>query len=125
LRVANMREWMLALLLIPVVNIGFIFMLWAKICIARGRSPWLAASLLVPLGGPVLIAYLAFTAVNELNEEAPVVAGAVPEGVEPTAATEENPVAPESAESFSETPFTEMPDPSAPASAIEQPSPAT
>jgi len=65
LRVAQMREWMLVLLLIPVVNVVFTFMLWAKICAARNKSPWLAATLLIPIVNFFLIPYLAFSPANE------------------------------------------------------------
>ena len=72
LRVAKMSAWMLVLLLIPMVNCIFALILWGKICAARNKSPWLAATLLIPLGGFFLIPYLAFSAANEeLGEVTP------------------------------------------------------
>jgi len=123
LRVADMREWMLALLLIPIVNIGFAFMLWAKVCVARGKNPWLAASFIVPLGGLVMIAYLAFSAANERSEETEV-AGTPAETTEVTETNDANSTECVTEESVSDAPFSEMPDPSAPEPTLQQPSPA-
>jgi len=61
LRVAQMADWMLILLLIPVVNVVAMLMLWARICTALKKSPWLAASLFVPVVNFILIPYLAFS----------------------------------------------------------------
>src|SRR5205809_413017 len=41
LQVAGMAEWLFILLLIPIVNIVVFVMMWAKICSALGKSPWL------------------------------------------------------------------------------------
>ena len=61
LRVAQMADWMLILLLIPVVNVVAMLMLWARICTALKKSPWLATSLFVPVVNFILIPYLAFS----------------------------------------------------------------
>jgi hypothetical protein len=79
LRVAKMREWLLVLMFVPMVNCVFALMLWAKICAARNKSPWLAALLLIPLANFFLIPYLAFSAANEqLDDATPADAHAMP-----------------------------------------------
>jgi hypothetical protein len=60
LRVAGMAEWMILLFFIPLVNVVLAVMMWAKICIARGKTPWLVLLMFVPLLNIVLILYLAF-----------------------------------------------------------------
>ena len=60
LRVARMAEWMIILLLIPLVNIVVFVMMWTKICQARGKSPWLVILIFVPIANLVFIPYLAF-----------------------------------------------------------------
>ena len=129
LRVAGMREWMLALLLIPFVNIAFAFVMWAKICIARGKSPWLVLALLVPVANLCFIPYLAFSGgavspdagvepTNDMNEapvdeemaaEAPVdenftAAPEYDEAALASSSTEELPVSSEMANEAFETP---------------------
>jgi hypothetical protein len=125
LRIAGMREWMLALLLVPIVNIGFMFVLWSKICVARGKSPWLAAALIIPLGGLFMIAYLAFTAANERPEKISLVTGGPIDTAQVTDTTEPISSEPTAQESGDDMPFSEMPDPSASGPALEEPSPAT
>ena len=61
LRVAEMPAWTFILLLIPIVNVVAMLILWARICAALKKSPWLAASLLVPVVNFALIPYLAFS----------------------------------------------------------------
>lgn len=61
LQVAQMPVWMIILLLIPIVNIVILVMLFAKICIARGKSPWLVILMFVPVANLIFIPYLAFS----------------------------------------------------------------
>ena len=61
LQVAGMAEWMIILVLIPIVNIVVFVMMWAKICMALGKSPWLVIMIFVPLVNLVFIPYLAFS----------------------------------------------------------------
>ena len=65
LRVARMADWMLILLLIPIANIVAMLILWARICLALNKSPWLAATLLVPGVNLALIPYLAFSRTDQ------------------------------------------------------------
>jgi hypothetical protein len=60
LRVAQMPPWTVILLIVPLINIVLIFTLWAKICVALGKTPWLVLLLLVPIANLGLIVYLAF-----------------------------------------------------------------
>ena len=60
LEVAKMPVWMIILFLIPLANLVVFFMMWAKICAARGRSGWLVVLFIVPIANLVLIPYLAF-----------------------------------------------------------------
>jgi hypothetical protein len=61
LQVAKMPVWMIVLLLIPIVNLVIIIMLWAKICVARGKSGWLVILLFIPIANVFFIPYLAFS----------------------------------------------------------------
>jgi hypothetical protein len=61
LQVAKMPVWMIILLLIPIVNLVILVMLFAKICIARGKSPWLVILMFIPIANLVFIPYLAFS----------------------------------------------------------------
>ena len=61
LQVAKMPVWMIILCFIPIANIVVFFMMWAKICVARGKSGWLVLLFLVPIANIVLIPYLAFS----------------------------------------------------------------
>ena len=61
LQVAGMAEWMVILVLIPIVNIVVFVMMWAKICTALGKSPWLVIMIFVPLVNLVFVPYLAFS----------------------------------------------------------------
>jgi len=61
LQVAKMPIWFIVLFLIPFVNLVIFFMMWAKICVARGKSGWLAVLFIVPIANLVLIPYLAFS----------------------------------------------------------------
>ncbi len=61
LRAASMPVWTLALLFVPLVNVGLLFVLWARICIALKKSPWLAATLVVPVVNLAFIPFLAFS----------------------------------------------------------------
>ena len=44
-----MAAWMIVLLLIPIVNIVVFVIMWAKICEARGKSPWLVIMIFIPI----------------------------------------------------------------------------
>jgi len=68
LRVAQLPAWTLILLLIPVVNVVAMLILWARICAALKKSPWLAASLLVPVVNFILIPYLAFSKADRAED---------------------------------------------------------
>ena len=61
LEVAKMPVWMIILFFIPIANLVVIVMMWAKICIARGKSPWLAIMLFIPVVNIAFIPYLAFS----------------------------------------------------------------
>lgn len=61
LQVAGMAIWMIILFFIPFVNLVVGIMLWAKICIARGKSPWLVLLMFVPVVNIFVIPYLAFS----------------------------------------------------------------
>jgi hypothetical protein len=61
LQAAGMAEWMIVLLLIPLVNVVVAVMMWAKICEARGKSPWLVVMLFIPFVNLVFVPYLAFS----------------------------------------------------------------
>jgi hypothetical protein len=61
LEVAKMPVWMIILFLVPLANLVVFFMMWAKICVARGQSGWLVLLFLVPIANLVLIPYLAFS----------------------------------------------------------------
>lgn len=60
MRVAQMPLWTLILLLIPLINLVVLLVLWAKICVALGKNPWLVVLWLVPVANLGLLAYLAF-----------------------------------------------------------------
>ena len=61
LQVAELPEWLVILFLVPLVNIVVFFVLWFKVCEARGKSGWLVLLFLVPIANLMLIPYLAFT----------------------------------------------------------------
>jgi hypothetical protein len=61
LEVAGMAIWMIILFFIPFVNLVVLVMMWAKICIARGKSPWLVILMFIPIVNIVFIPYLAFS----------------------------------------------------------------
>ena len=60
LEVAKLPVWMIILFFIPIANLVVFFMMWAKICAARGRSEWLVLLFLVPIANLILVPYLAF-----------------------------------------------------------------
>ena len=60
LEVAKLPVWMIILFFVPIANLVVFFMMWAKICEARGRSGWLVLLFLVPIANIILIPYLAF-----------------------------------------------------------------
>jgi hypothetical protein len=60
LTAAKLPLWMIAVLLIPFVNVvGFVILFW-KLCEARGKAGALGLLMLVPLANLGLILYLAF-----------------------------------------------------------------
>jgi hypothetical protein len=61
LQVAKMPVWMIILCFVPLANIVVFFMMWAKICVARGRSGWLVLLFIVPIANLILVPYLAFS----------------------------------------------------------------
>jgi hypothetical protein len=61
LQVAKMPVWTIILLFIPLVNVVWLIMLFAKLCIARGKSPWLVILMLIPVANLIFIPYLAFS----------------------------------------------------------------
>jgi uncharacterized membrane protein YhaH (DUF805 family) len=56
-----MPVWMIILFFIPIANLVVMFMMWSKICVARGKSGWLVLLFLVPIANIVLIPSLAFS----------------------------------------------------------------
>lgn len=61
LEIAGMATWMIILFFIPIANLVVLVMMWAKICIARGKSPWLVILLFIPIANIIFIPYLAFS----------------------------------------------------------------
>ena len=59
LKVAKMPVGMIILFIVPFANLVVFFIMWAKICVARGKSGWLVLWFLVPIANIVLIPYLA------------------------------------------------------------------
>lgn len=60
LQVAKMPVWMIILFFIPLVNLVVAVMMWAKICVARGKSGWLVILMFIPIVNLAFIPYLAF-----------------------------------------------------------------
>jgi hypothetical protein len=61
LEIAGMAIWMIVLFFIPFVNLVVLVMMWAKICIARGKSPWLVILMFIPIVNLAFVPYLAFS----------------------------------------------------------------
>lgn len=61
LEIAGMPVWMIILFFIPLVGLVVGIMMWAKICVARGKSGWLVLLMFVPLVNIVFLPYLAFS----------------------------------------------------------------
>lgn len=61
LEIAGMPVWMIILFFIPLVGLVVGIMMWAKICVARGKSGWLVLLMLVPIANLIFIPYLAFS----------------------------------------------------------------
>jgi uncharacterized membrane protein YhaH (DUF805 family) len=57
----GMAEWMILLFFIPLVNFVIGIMMWAKICIARQKSPWLVVLFFIPVVDLIFLPYLAFS----------------------------------------------------------------
>jgi len=69
LKAASMSPWCVVLGFVPIIN-GVVFIIWfVRICRARGKSSWLALSLLLPITSALTFLYLAFA--DSLAEEAP------------------------------------------------------
>lgn len=60
LAIARKPMWWILLFLVPLVNFVIAIIVWIEICKARGKSPWILLGFLVPLGGLVVMGYLAF-----------------------------------------------------------------
>lgn len=56
-----MAVWMIVLFLIPLVNVVIAVMMWAKICVACQKSPWLVILMFVPVANIAFLPYLAFS----------------------------------------------------------------
>jgi hypothetical protein len=52
---------MIVLFFIPLVNLVIGIMMWAKICIARKKSPWLVVLIFIPVVDLIFLPYLAFS----------------------------------------------------------------
>lgn len=61
LEVAQMPVWTIVLLFIPLVNVVWLIWLFAKLCVARGKSGWLVILLFVPIANLIFLPYLAFS----------------------------------------------------------------
>jgi hypothetical protein len=61
LEIAQMPVWTIILLFIPLVNVVWLIWLYAKICIARGKSGWLVIMLFIPIANLIFLPYLAFS----------------------------------------------------------------
>ena len=61
LQVAKMPVWTIILLFVPLVNLVFVIVLFAKLCAARGKSGWLVLMLFVPIVNLAFLPYLAFS----------------------------------------------------------------
>ena len=61
IQIAGKEWWWFLLMLIPFVGIIFLALIWAGMCRARGKSPWLSLLIFVPVANLGLVAYLAFS----------------------------------------------------------------
>ncbi len=61
LEVAGMSILWIIGFLIPCLNFIVGIMMWAKICSARGKSPWLVILMFIPIANLIFIPYLAFS----------------------------------------------------------------
>jgi thiol-disulfide isomerase/thioredoxin len=61
LRAADISYWSLLLLFIPIVNVIYFFWIYARLCQAVGKSPWLVVLVIIPGGILILLPYLAFS----------------------------------------------------------------
>jgi len=61
LQIAKLPEWLVILLLVPLVNVVVFILMWAKVCEARGKSPWLVILWFIPVVNLAFIPYLAFS----------------------------------------------------------------
>lgn len=61
LQVAQMPVWTIILLFVPLVNLVFVIVVFAKLCIARGKSGWLVVMLFIPIVNLIFLPYLAFS----------------------------------------------------------------
>jgi uncharacterized membrane protein YhaH (DUF805 family) len=61
LQVVKMPVWTILLLLVPLVNLVFVIVVFAKLSIARGKSGWLVIMCFIPLINFLFLPYLAFS----------------------------------------------------------------
>lgn len=61
LNIAERPLWWIILFLVPIVSIVVFIIVFADICKARDKSPWLAAGMLVPLVNFGVWGYLGFS----------------------------------------------------------------
>ena len=61
LEVVKMPVWTFLLLFVPLVNLVFVVVVFAKLCIARGKSGWLVIMLFIPVANLIFLPFLAFS----------------------------------------------------------------
>lgn len=61
LEVAGLPVWTIILFFIPLANFIIAIVMWAKICVARGKSGWLVLLMLIPVVNLIFLPYLAFS----------------------------------------------------------------
>ena len=61
LNIAKKPVWWLILFFIPLVNLVVNILIWMEIAKARGKPDWVGILLIVPVIGPFIPAYLAFS----------------------------------------------------------------
>ena len=61
LEVAGLPLWTIILFFIPVAQFVIGIIMWAKICVARGKSPWLVILFFLPIPVILFLIILAFS----------------------------------------------------------------
>jgi uncharacterized membrane protein YhaH (DUF805 family) len=61
LEIVKMPVWTIILVFIPIVNFFWLIVLFAKLCVARGKSGWLVILLFIPVVNLIFLPYLAFS----------------------------------------------------------------